>query len=340
MINKSTQTMTFGPLQELIDDSEVEEIWINSPSQVFVARSGQSELTNLILTKEVVQDLIERLLIWGGRRLDVSTPFVDARLPDGSRLHVAIPEVTASEWAINIRKHLGKGSNFEELVALGSISEDMAEFMKKAIDLGFNILVSGGTQAGKTTFLNALLGQVSPMERVITIEEVFELKPNLPDWIALQTRTANIEGEGEISLRRLIKESLRMRPSRIIVGEVREAEALDLLVALNAGLPGMATLHANSVRGAINKLQLLPLLAGENIAQKFITPTIAISIDLVIQCSIDAKGKRRVSEVSAVTGRCEDSIIELESIFKWDGTKHIKGLGSIESLISKRNLIN
>jgi pilus assembly protein CpaF len=340
MINKSTQTMTFGPLQELIDDSEVEEIWINSPSQVFVARSGQSELTNLILTKEVVQDLIERLLIWGGRRLDVSTPFVDARLPDGSRLHVAIPEVTASEWAINIRKHLGKGSNFEELVTLGSISEDMAEFMKKAIDLGLNILVSGGTQAGKTTFLNALLGQVSPMERVITIEEVFELKPNLPDWIALQTRTANIEGEGEISLRRLIKESLRMRPSRIIVGEVREAEALDLLVALNAGLPGMATLHANSVRGAINKLQLLPLLAGENIAQKFITPTIAISIDLVIQCSIDAKGKRRVSEVSAVTGRCEDSIIELESIFKWDGTKHIKGLGSIESLISKRNLIN
>ena len=332
--------MTFGPLQELIDDSEVEEIWINSPSQVFVARSGQSELTNLILTKEVVQDLIERLLIWGGRRLDVSTPFVDARLPDGSRLHVAIPEVTASEWAINIRKHLGKGSNFEELVTLGSISEDMAEFMKKAIDLGFNILVSGGTQAGKTTFLNALLGQVSPMERVITIEEVFELKPNLPDWIALQTRTANIEGEGEISLRRLIKESLRMRPSRIIVGEVREAEALDLLVALNAGLPGMATLHANSVRGAINKLQLLPLLAGENIAQKFITPTIAISIDLVIQCSIAAKGKRRVSEVSAVTGRCEDSIIELESIFKWDGTKHIKGLGSIESLISKRNLIN
>ena len=332
--------MTFGPLQELIDNSEVEEIWINSPSQVFVARSGQSELTNLILTKEVVQDLIERLLIWGGRRLDVSTPFVDARLPDGSRLHVAIPEVTASEWAINIRKHLGKGSNFEELVTLGSISEDMAEFMKKAINLGFNILVSGGTQTGKTTFLNALLGQVSPMERVITIEEVFELKPNLPDWIALQTRTANIEGEGEISLRRLIKESLRMRPSRIIVGEVREAEALDLLVALNAGLPGMATLHANSVRGAINKLQLLPLLAGENIAQKFITPTIAISIDLVIQCSIDDKGKRRVSEVSAVTGRCEDSIIELESIFKWDGTKHVKGLGSIESLISKRNLIN
>jgi len=340
MINQSIRNKTFGPLQDLIDDHEVEEIWINSPSQVFVARHGQSELTNLILTREIVQDLIERLLIWGGRRLDVSTPFVDARLPDGSRLHVAIPEVTASEWAINIRKHLGKASNLDELVNLGSISEEAAEFIKQAIELGFNCLISGGTQAGKTTFLNALLNQVSPLERVITIEEVFELKPNLPDWIALQTRTANLEGEGEISLRRLIKESLRMRPSRIVVGEVREAEALDLLVALNAGLPGMATLHSNSVRGAINKLQLLPLLAGENIAQKFITPTIASSIDLVIQCSIDNCGKRRVVEISAVTGRCEDSIIELESVFKWNGSNQIKGLGTIDTLKLKRDRIN
>ncbi|MSZ32864.1 MAG: CpaF family protein, partial [Actinobacteria bacterium] len=155
-----------------------------------------------------------------------------------------------------------------------------------------------------------------------------------------QTRTANLEGEGEISLRRLIKESLRMRPNRIIVGEVREAEALDLLVALNSGLPGMATLHANSVRGAINKLQLLPLLAGENISQKFITPTIASSVDLVIQCSLDSNGVRRVSEVAAISGRCEDSIIEIDSIFKWNGERIIKGLGNLETLISKRNYIN
>ncbi len=261
-------------------------------------------------------------------------------MPDGSRLHVAIPEVTASEWAINIRKHLGKANNFEELVNLGSINQEMAELISNAVDLGLNILVSGGTQAGKTTFLNALLGQISTNERVITIEEVFELKPNLPDWIALQTRTANLEGEGEISLRRLIKESLRMRPNRIIVGEVREAEALDLLVALNSGLPGMATLHANSVRGAINKLQLLPLLAGENISQKFITPTIASSVDLVIQCSLDSNGVRRVSEVAAISGRCEDSIIEIDSIFKWNGEKIIKSLGNLETLISKRNYIN
>jgi len=297
MDKKSNQLNTFGPLQELIEDPEVEEIWINSPSRIFVARGGQSQLTNLILSKDVVHDLIERLLIWGGRRLDVSTPFVDARLPDGSRLHVAIPEVTASEWAINIRKHLGKANNFEELVNLGSINQEMAELISKAVDLGLNILVSGGTQAGKTTFLNALLGQISTNERVITIEEVFELKPNLPDWIAL-------------------------------------------LVALNSGLPGMATLHANSVRGAINKLQLLPLLAGENISQKFITPTIASSVDLVIQCSLDNNGVRRVSEVAAISGRCEDSIIEIDSIFKWNGESIIKGLGNLETLISKRNYIN
>jgi pilus assembly protein CpaF len=172
---------------------------------------------------------------------------------------------------------------------------------------------------------------------VITIEEVFELKPKLPDWIALQTRTANLEGNGEISLRRLIKESLRMRPSRIVVGEVREAEALDLLIALNSGLPGMATLHANSARGAIAKLQLLPLLAGENIAQSFITPTIATSIDLVVQCSIDTSGKRRVVEIAAVTGRCEGGNIEVENLFKWNSRGYEKGLGNLSSLLKKRN---
>jgi pilus assembly protein CpaF len=162
----------------------------------------------------------------------------------------------------------------------------------------------------------------------------------LPDWIALQTRNANLEGDGEISLRRLIKESLRMRPSRIIVGEVREAEALDLLIALNSGLPGMATLHANSARGAINKLQLLPLLAGENISQSFITPTIASSIDLVIQCSIDTSGQRRVSEIACVTGRSEAGNIEIESLFTWSGKKYVSGLGNFTNLLNKRSRIN
>ena len=334
----NTGLQSFGPIQTLIEDDSIEEIWINTPNRVFVARGGKSELTNLVLTKDIVHDLIERLLIWGGRRLDVSNPFVDARLPDGSRLHVAIPEVTATHWAVNVRKHLNYLNSLTELLEIGSINEEILEILVSAINYGFNILVSGGTQAGKTTFLNALVSQISPNERVITIEEVFELKPNLPDWIALQTRNANLEGEGEISLRKLIKESLRMRPSRIIVGEVREAEALDLLIALNSGLPGMATVHANSARGAISKLQLLPLLAGENIAQSFITPTIASCIDLVVQCSLDSAGVRRVVEVAFVTGRSEEGVIEVETLFKWNGAKYIKGLASFSNILTKRSI--
>ena len=335
---ENNQLQSFGPLQKLIEDDSIEEIWINTPNRVFVARGGKSELTNLVLTKDIVHDLIERLLIWGGRRLDVSNPFVDARLPDGSRLHVAIPEVTATHWVVNVRKHLNCLNSLTELLEIGSINEEILEILVSAINYGFNILVSGGTQAGKTTFLNALVSQISPNERVITIEEVFELQPNLPDWIALQTRNANLEGEGEISLRKLIKESLRMRPSRIIVGEVREAEALDLLIALNSGLPGMATVHANSARGAISKLQLLPLLAGENIAQSFITPTIASCIDLVVQCSLDSAGVRRVVEVAFVTGRSEEGVIEVETLFKWNGAKYIKGLASFSNILTKRSI--
>jgi len=334
---ENSQLQSFGPLQKLIEDDSIEEIWINTPNRVFVARAGKSELTNLVLTKEIVHDLIERLIIWGGRRLDVSNPFVDARLPDGSRLHVAIPEVTATHWAVNVRKHLNYVNSLTDLLEVGSINEEILEILVSAIKSNLNILVSGGTQAGKTTFLNALISQISPGERVITIEEVFELKPNLPDWIALQTRNANLEGEGEISLRRLIKESLRMRPSRIIVGEVREAEALDLLIALNSGLPGMATVHANSARGAISKLQLLPLLAGENIAQSFVTPTIASCIDVVVQCSLDIAGVRRVVEVAFVTGRSEEGVIEVETLFKWDGAKYVKGLASFSNILGKRS---
>ena len=335
---ENTQLQSFGPLQKLIEDDSIEEIWINTPNRVFIARAGRSELTNLVLTKEIVHDLIERLLIWGGRRLDVSNPFVDARLPDGSRLHVAIPEVTATHWAVNVRKHSKYVNSLADLLEIGSINKEILETLVSSINYGLNILVSGGTQAGKTTFLNALVSQISPSERVITIEEVFELKPNLPDWIALQTRNANLEGEGEISLRKLIKESLRMRPSRIIVGEVREAEALDLLIALNSGLPGMATVHANSARGAISKLQLLPLLAGENIAQSFINPTIANCIDLVVQCSLDTTGVRRVVEIAFVTGRSEEGVIEVETLFKWNGAKYEKGLATFSNVLAKRSI--
>ena len=326
----------FGALQNFIDDPEIEEIWINSPTRIFIAKHGCSSLTNLVLTEADIRELLERCLIWGGRRLDVSNPFVDARLPDGSRLHAAIPEVTATHWSVNIRKHLMRGNTLEDLVGLDSMSTEISTLLNSAVEFGANILVSGGTQAGKTTLLNALAGEIPSSQRVITIEEVFELKPNLPDCVALQTRNANLEGSGEISLRKLIKEALRMRPARIIVGEVREAEALDLLIALNSGLPGMATIHANSARSAIQKLQLLPLLAGENISHSFINPTIAQSIDLVIQSNLGKDGKRRVTEVVALSGRIEENQVEIETLFKWNGQKYITGIGNLMAILENK----
>ena len=321
--------ITFGAIAPYMSDPTIEEVWINSPERIFIARAGKSELTNLLLTADEVRNIVERALMWGGRRLDLSHPFVDARLPDGSRLHVAIPEITAQHWAVNIRKHLMRNMSIEDLINLGVMSPLIGTTLINSVRAGLNILVSGGTQAGKTTLLNALAGAIPRSERLVTIEEVFELSPQLPDVVQMQTRSANLQGEGEIPLRRLIKESLRMRPSRIIVGEVREAEALDLLIALNSGLPGMGTLHANSPRDAVIKLQTLPLLAGENISHKFIAPTVASAIDLIVHVSLDSQGVRRVKEVASLTGRYENDRAEIESIWRWNGTDYEKGLGVI-----------
>jgi pilus assembly protein CpaF len=320
-------SVVFGPIYPFICDETIEEIWINSPERIFIARHGKSELTNLILSAQDVRELVDRTLMWSGRRLDLSHPFVDARLPDGSRLHVAIPEITAEHWAVNIRKHIAQGRSLKQLSQSGALSQEMAEVLIAAMAQGLNILVSGGTQAGKTTLLNALASEIPYSHRVITIEEVFEINPRLPDVIQLQTRSANLQGDGEITLRRLVKEALRMRPNRIIIGEVREAEALDLLIALNSGLPGMGTIHANSARDAIMKLQTLPLLAGANISHSFIVPTVASAIDLVIQIAMDADGNRRVVEIAALSGRTENLHIEMETLWNWRNGRYEEGLG-------------
>jgi pilus assembly protein CpaF len=321
-----TRLGEYGALATLMNDPEVEEIWVNSPNRIFFAKRGKSELSNLVLNSEEIRGLVEKLLMWGGRPLDLTHPFVDARLPDGSRMHVAIPEVTAEHWAINIRKHLMREKSLFDLAALEVMNLPMAKFLKRASQAGKNILVSGSTQAGKTTLLNALIGSVYPGTRVITVEEVFELKPTTSDVVALQTKAANNQGDGEIPLRRLIKEALRMRPARIVVGEVREAESLDLLIALNSGIPGMATIHANSANDALLKLQTLPLLAGENISHSFIAPLIAQSLHFVVHCTLDLKGARRVSEIRAVTRRIEGGQIESEPLFFWNGREYEEGL--------------
>jgi pilus assembly protein CpaF len=305
----------FGALQRYLDDPTVEEVWINEPSRVFVARNGVSELTTTILTEAEVRDLVERMLRTSGRRVDLSCPFVDAMLPDGSRLHVAIPDITRTHWAVNIRKFVVRATHLDDLVALGSLTAAAAGFLEAAVVAGLNVLVAGGTQAGKTTLLNCLASSVPARERVVTVEEVFELRLALPDVVAMQTRQASLDGAGEITLRHLVREALRMRPSRIVVGEVRQQECLDLLIALNSGLPGMCSVHANTARDAIVKMCTLPLLAGENISAQFVVPTVASCVDLVVHTATEPDGRRRVREIVAVPGRVESGVVELEPVF-------------------------
>jgi pilus assembly protein CpaF len=317
----------FGPLQPLLDDPTVEEVWINQPSRVFVARDGRPELTAIVLTAPQVTELVERMLATTGRRVDVSQPFVDAMLPGGHRLHVVLDGITRGFTAVNIRKFVVKAAHLDDLVGLGTLPAPAAAFLRASVQAGLNVVVSGGTQAGKTTLLNALGAAIPGTQRVISVEEVFELDFRHPDWVALQTRQHGLEGTGEVTLRHLVKETLRMRPSRIIVGEVRAAECLDLLLALNAGLPGMASVHANSAREALVKLCTLPLLAGENIAARFVVPTVASSVDLVVHLDLGPDGVRRVEEVVAVPGRIENDTIETETVFHLVDGDLVRGSG-------------
>ncbi|HEV7948131.1 MAG TPA: ATPase, T2SS/T4P/T4SS family [Glaciihabitans sp.] len=305
----------FGPLQPFLDNPDIEEIWINEPTKVFVARHGVSEAVNLVLTDTEVRDLVERMLQSSGRRVDLSSPFVDSSLPDGSRLHVVIPDVTRRHYAVNIRKFSRRIRNLQQLVELDSLPQRAAEFLRMCVLSGQNILVSGATQSGKTTMLNALLSVARPSERIVTVEETFELDLTARDTVSMQCRGANLEGTGEITLRRLIKEALRMRPDRLVVGEVREAESLDLLIALNSGLPGMCSIHANGARDALAKLSTLPLLAGRNIDSSFVVPTVAGCIDIVVHCELARSGKRRVVEILAPSGQVSGSTIEASVIF-------------------------
>jgi pilus assembly protein CpaF len=306
----------FGALQPFFDDPDIEEIWINSPSRVFIARDGVPELTSVLLTDTEVRDLVERMLQSTGRRVDLSSPFVDASLPDGSRLHVVIPDVTQRHWAVNIRKFTKRIRDLQRLVALGSLSHQSAEFLRMCVLSGQNILVSGATQSGKTTLLNALLSGARTGERIVTVEETFELDLAARDVVGMQCRQPSLEGTGEITLRRLIKEALRMRPDRLVVGEVREAESLDLLIALNSGLPGMCSIHANSARDALAKLCTLPLLAGRNIDSSFVVPTVAASVDIVVHCELARNGQRRITEILAPSGFVTGgTIVEASLIF-------------------------
>lgn len=304
----------YGPLQRYLDDPTVEEVWINAPDRIFVARDGVSERTPLQLTDGVVRDLVERMLHSTGRRVDLSQPFVDASLPDGSRLHVIIPDITRRHWSVNIRKHLPQYRDLDALVGIGSLTRRAADILHDAMRSRRSVLVSGATHAGKTTLLGALIAACPPQHRIITVEETFELAVDAPDIVGLQGRQPSLEDTGEVTLRRLVKEALRMRPDRLVIGEVRDAEALDLLLALNTGVPGAATIHANSAAEALGKLAALPLLAGRNIGADFVLPAVASCVDLVVHCEMDASGRRRVVEIAAPTGRVTGGVIEVEQL--------------------------
>jgi len=315
IVKPADGNVTYGAIQEFLDDPSVEEIWINSPSRIFIAKQGVPELTTLILTEQDVKTLVERLLAASGRRVDLSQPFVDAMLGDGSRIHVAIPDVTREHWSVNIRKFVVKSHALTDLVKTGSLTSAAASFLQTCVDSGLNIIVSGATGAGKTTMMNALLNSARSSDRVITCEEVFELQLVNPDWVAMQTRQPSLEGTGEVTLRRIIKEALRMRPTRLVVGEVRQGECLDLLVAMNSGMPSMCSIHANGAREAIAKLCLLPMLAGNNVSAEFVVPAVAAAVDVVVHVGILPNGQRAVHEISTVSGRIEGNSIELLPVF-------------------------
>ena len=319
-----------GPLQTYMDDPEVEEIWANSPHRIFVSRRGRSDLTPLILDDAGVRDLVERMLLSSGRRIDLATPFVDAMLATGERLHVVIPPITQSHWSFNIRKHVVTARRLRDLCSLGMLTPGLAKLLSATVEAGLSVLVSGATQAGKTTLLRALAGAIPAQQRVISCEEVFELGLANHDVVAMQTRSATLEGSGEVRLRDLVKESLRMRPERLIIGEVRGAESLDMVIALNSGVPGMCTIHSNSAREALHKLCVLPLLAGENVTSQFVVPTVATTVDMVVHVHRDSRGRRYVQEVVAVSGRVDNGVIETATIYSDTGGCPRRGNGTID----------
>jgi pilus assembly protein CpaF len=293
----SQKLVGFGFLQRFLDDESIEEVWINRPGEVWFAKSGQHFSESVAFSGSDLSSLVERMIRSSGRRLDRSTPFIDAQLESGYRLHAVVPDITQKHLSLNIRKFSRRVLEVQDLVASGMLTAVQALFLVGQLRQGANLMISGATQAGKTTLLTALISSLDTSERVVSVEDTFELRCLLPDWVAMQTRPASIEGRFEIDLRRLVRETLRMRPTRLVVGEVRGAESLDMLIAMNSGIPGLCTIHANSSEEALKKLQTLPLLAGGNISSVFLDNIIRASMQLFVHCRRDSDGQRKVVSI-------------------------------------------
>jgi pilus assembly protein CpaF len=310
-----------GILQPLMMDPRVEEVIVNGPLRVFTIRDGRKEQVHGVYFEndDELRQLVKRIVSGAGRRLDEASPMVDVRLQDGSRLNAVITPASTRWTSVTIRKFVLRAHSLDQLVDLGALSSAAAEFLDAAVQAGVNILVSGPTGSGKTTLLNALGASIVELdERVVTVEEVPELMLDrrLPDCVALQVRNKNVEGIGEITIRDLVRNALRMRPTRIIVGEVRGAEALDMLLAMNTGHEGsLTTIHGNSPRDALDRLATLAMMAGERLAGEELVRMVSRTIELVVQLRVTARtGQRRVASIFEVTG-VDSGVISGHEIF-------------------------
>jgi pilus assembly protein CpaF len=315
------ELLGFGPLQPLLDDNDISEIMVNGPKKIYIERKGKLVKTDVVFEdNEQVLRVIDRIILPLGRRIDNDSPTVDARLPDGSRVNAVIHPVAIDGASITIRKFQKGKLTVDQLIEFGSITRSMADFVRACVIARFNIIISGGTGSGKTTLLNALSGFVPEDERIVTIEDAAELRLQQDHIVRLETKAPNSEGRNAVTIRDLVKNSLRMRPDRIIVGEVRGGEALDMLQAMNTGHDGsMTTLHANTPRDAISRLETMCLMSGMDLPLKVIREQIASAIDLIVQQSRVKGGARKVTSITEVSGMEGDTVVMTE-IFKFEQT--------------------
>ena len=319
VVEIQNETMGLGPLEPLLSDTEISDIMVNGPHGVYVERRGKIEKTDVSFKdNEHLMAVIERIVSKVGRRVDEASPMVDARLADGSRVNVIIPPLAIDGPALSIRRFGVKPLEMENLLANGSLTEEMAAAFEAMVKARMNILVSGGTGAGKTTFLNVLSSSIPDNERIITVEDAAELILQQEHTVRLETRPSNIEGKGAITQRDLVRNALRMRPDRIIVGEVRGAEALDMLQAMNTGHDGsISTIHANAPRDALSRIETMVLMAGFDLPSKAIREQIASALNVILQLSRMSDGTRKVVTVSEVTGM-EGDVVVMQDIFVFE----------------------
>ncbi len=309
----------FGPITSLLQDNSVTEIMVNGPNQVYIEVKGKLVMTNVHFKDDNhVMHVIKRIVSTIGRRIDESSPMVDARLPNGSRVNAIIPPLAIDGPSITIRKFAEDPFGIEDLVRFGTLNSKMAEFLKACVEGRMNIVVSGGTGSGKTTTLNVLSSFIPEDERIVTIEDAAELQLPQPHVVRLETKPPNVEGRGEVTIRDLVKNSLRMRPDRIVVGEVRSGEALDMLQAMNTGHDGsLTTGHANSPRDMLSRLETMVLMSGMNLPIKAIRDQISSAVNLIVQQSRLINGSRKITYITEVLGM-EGDVIILQDIFRFE----------------------